>query len=144
MFRGRFTFTNEEQAPTSYQHQQQWQHGQMVPYREQYPTPFNSQHPMRQHHQAGDERYVRTVSFTETSTNDTGVSLQGAADRQAGQNKFLNRLLGVLCVGAVLWLVAPLLTFLAKCAIALVLLGVAYVWSKGGSKGQGGGFGGSR
>lgn len=105
MFRGRFTFTNEEPAPTQQYQQQQWQGGQMQPYVNQsnVPVVFNSRHPVQQHHQAGDERYVRTVSFTETSTNDAGVSLQKAANRHSDptNNTLLN-----LVVGGVFGLVA--------------------------------------
>lgn len=149
MFRGRFTFTNEDQAPTTQQYQQQWQGGAapIAPYQQQQQQghsmlPWGQQQQLR--HQAGDERYVRTVSFSETSTNDTSVSLQGAADRQSGNNKTLNLFVGAICAAAVLWAVAPLLTFALKILVGLVAFYVGYSALKGGLEKKGGGQSGSR
>lgn len=140
MFRGRFTFTNEDPTPVAptQQYQQQWQGGgQMQPYvgGAHLPTVFGQRQPM--HHQAGDERYVRTVSFVETSTNDSSVSLQGAADKQAGNSKLLNLVAGGAAAALVFYVAGPVVVFGLKCLVALAAFFVGYGMFQGGLKPKG-------
>jgi hypothetical protein len=125
-FRGKFTFGTEEEAPTQ-QYQQQWQGGQMAPYQQNPPTTFGfgQRQPVR--HQAGDERFVSTVTYSETRTNDTGISLQKAANRQAdgANSNLLNLIVGGIFAIAIAYVGQPILMKSLEVFAVLVLVGFA-------------------
>lgn len=122
MFKGRIVFTNSEEAPT--QHFQHQQHsGGLAPQGTARPPAVLGGFELGPtHRQAGAERYVRTVSYTETSTNDTTVNLQKAADRQLNNNSTtLNLIIGCVFAAVAGKVFFPLLETSVKVFGAIVI-----------------------
>jgi hypothetical protein len=150
--RGRLVLSDDE--PTSSVHMHQQQGGPIMPYQQAVPmVPYNQAMqsqgfwPQRQpqHYQAGDERWVRTVSVSETSTNDSSLSLQKALNRQTdGNSTPLNLILGVGGAVLVLKVAAGVLSGLALLIAVIAGFFLGYSALRKGLLGNGNGKVGDR